>query len=168
MDDISVDLIERCFYTSVYNNNGNSSSPCSCPDLLVRTSGESRLSDFLLWQSSYSVTHFTNVLWPDFGLNHLMAAIFHYQSKKYYISEILNSSSVMKDGPTSSLTDDAASSFVCDFEEQKSRRICRFLELLDNSKFRSVNKDSQSNPTFTQDDSRIIESIDTMDDNKGL
>ena len=168
VDDISVDLIERCFYTSVYNNNGNSSSQCSYPDLLVRTSGESRLSDFLLWQSSYSVTHFTNVLWPDFGFNHLMAAIFHYQSKKYYISEILNSSSVMKDGPTSLLTDNPASSLNDDFEEQKRRRIARFLELLDNSKFCCVKKDSQSEPKFTQDDSRIIESIDTMDNNKGL
>nr|ACO10812.1 Dehydrodolichyl diphosphate synthase [Caligus rogercresseyi] len=48
-------------------------------DLLIRTSGEVRLSDFMLWQSSYAVTYFTQVLWPEFRLTHLMAGIFHYQ-----------------------------------------------------------------------------------------
>uniref|UniRef100_A0A0A8ZWR8 Alkyl transferase n=1 Tax=Arundo donax TaxID=35708 RepID=A0A0A8ZWR8_ARUDO len=39
----------------------------SCPDLIIRTSGEQRLSNFLLWQSAFSELFFTNVLWPDFG-----------------------------------------------------------------------------------------------------
>ena len=48
-------------------------------DLLVRTSGECRLSDFLLWQSSSAVLHFTPVLWPDFTFMHLLQAIVSYQ-----------------------------------------------------------------------------------------
>ncbi|CAL8143243.1 unnamed protein product [Orchesella dallaii] len=48
-------------------------------DLLVRTSGELRLSDFLLWQSSETVICFTDVLWPDFTYWHLLAAVFQYQ-----------------------------------------------------------------------------------------
>lgn len=62
------------------------SKPCympvqGCPDvdLLVRTSGECRLSDFLLWQSSHAVLHFTPVLWPDFSFLHLLQAIVSYQ-----------------------------------------------------------------------------------------
>ncbi|XP_013190147.2 dehydrodolichyl diphosphate synthase complex subunit DHDDS [Amyelois transitella] len=49
------------------------------PDLLVRTSGEVRLSDFMLWQVSNSVVYFTDVLWPDFTIWNLLAAIIHFQ-----------------------------------------------------------------------------------------
>ena len=52
---------------------------CPAVDLLVRTSGECRLSDFLLWQSSHAVLHFTPVLWPDFSFWHLLQAIVSYQ-----------------------------------------------------------------------------------------
>jgi len=58
----------------------------SKPELLVRTSGEVRLSDFLLWQSSYSVTYFSEVLWPEFSLWNLLLAIFYYQRHKRYIN----------------------------------------------------------------------------------
>uniref|UniRef100_A0A1E1X2Q8 Alkyl transferase n=1 Tax=Amblyomma aureolatum TaxID=187763 RepID=A0A1E1X2Q8_9ACAR len=49
------------------------------PDLLIRTSGEIRLSDFMLWQSSRSVIEFTSVLWPEFTIWHLLAAVLCYQ-----------------------------------------------------------------------------------------
>ena len=52
---------------------------CPAVDLLVRTSGECRLSDFLLWQSSHAILHFTPVLWPDFTFRHLLQAIVSYQ-----------------------------------------------------------------------------------------
>ena len=44
-------------------------------DLLIRTGGEQRLSDFLLWESAYAELYFTPVLWPDFGAEHLRAAL---------------------------------------------------------------------------------------------
>ncbi len=51
------------------------------PDLIIRTSGERRLSNFLLWQSAYSELYFTDILWPDFGPKHLACAIFDYQQR---------------------------------------------------------------------------------------
>ncbi|MGI9253691.1 MAG: polyprenyl diphosphate synthase, partial [Thermomicrobiales bacterium] len=45
------------------------------PDLIIRTSGEHRLSNFLLWQSAYSELYFTPVLWPDFGPDDLRTAV---------------------------------------------------------------------------------------------
>jgi undecaprenyl diphosphate synthase len=52
------------------------------PDLLVRTSGEHRISNYLLWQLAYSELHFTDVLWPDFRREHLFAAIEEYQQRE--------------------------------------------------------------------------------------
>ncbi len=52
------------------------------PDLLIRTSGEIRLSNFLLWQASYAEFYFTETLWPDFKENDFMAAISEYQNRK--------------------------------------------------------------------------------------
>lgn len=68
--DINEELIERCFYTS----------QCRPVDLLIRTSGEVRLSDFLLWQCAFSTLCFVNVLWPD-----LTPWIFFYCVLKYQI-----------------------------------------------------------------------------------
>jgi undecaprenyl diphosphate synthase len=52
------------------------------PDLLIRTSGESRLSNFLLWQISYSEVFVTDVLWPDFSEKDLMQAVSEYQKRE--------------------------------------------------------------------------------------
>ncbi len=52
------------------------------PDLLIRTSGEERLSNFLLWQSAYSELIFTELLWPDFDLGALQAALAEFASRK--------------------------------------------------------------------------------------
>ena len=51
------------------------------PDLLIRTSGEMRVSNFLLWQIAYSELHVTDTLWPDFRRGHLLRAILDYQSR---------------------------------------------------------------------------------------
>lgn len=51
------------------------------PDLLIRTSGEYRLSNFLLWQLAYAELHVTPVLWPDFTRKHLFQAILDYQRR---------------------------------------------------------------------------------------
>ncbi len=52
------------------------------PDMIIRTSGERRLSNFLLWQSAYSELYFTEVLWPDFRKEHLHRAIEDYGRRK--------------------------------------------------------------------------------------
>lgn len=51
------------------------------PDLLIRTSGEMRISNFLLWQIAYSELYFTPVFWPDFRKKHLYQAIIDYQRR---------------------------------------------------------------------------------------
>jgi undecaprenyl diphosphate synthase len=51
------------------------------PDLVIRTSGEQRLSNFLLWQSAYSELVFDDTLWPDFGEANLRAAVEEYASR---------------------------------------------------------------------------------------
>nr|WP_309099373.1 isoprenyl transferase [Fredinandcohnia onubensis] len=51
------------------------------PDLLIRTSGEIRLSNFMLWQLAYTEFWFTDVLWPDFKENHLLEAIHAFQKR---------------------------------------------------------------------------------------
>jgi undecaprenyl diphosphate synthase len=51
------------------------------PDLLIRTSGEQRVSNFLLWQIAYAEIHVTKVLWPDFRRRHLFEAIIDFQAR---------------------------------------------------------------------------------------
>ena len=52
------------------------------PELMIRTSGEQRISNFLLWELAYSELYFTNVLWPDFTREHLYEAISDYQNRE--------------------------------------------------------------------------------------
>jgi undecaprenyl diphosphate synthase len=52
------------------------------PDLLIRTSGEMRISNFLLWQVAYSELYFTEALWPDFTREHLMRALEEYSRRQ--------------------------------------------------------------------------------------
>lgn len=52
------------------------------PDLIIRTGGERRLSNFLLWQAAYSELYFTAVLWPDFGQSHVDEALAEYASRQ--------------------------------------------------------------------------------------
>jgi len=78
--DICEELFERCLYTG-YND------LCKEIDLLIRTSGERRLSDFMLWQSSFSCLVFLKVLWPDFSSIHFYFAILLYQKNYPVIQE---------------------------------------------------------------------------------
>lgn len=57
-------------------------------DLLVRTSGELRISNFLLWQSAYAEFYFTDVLWPDFRKEHLVKALLDYQKRERRFGKI--------------------------------------------------------------------------------
>lgn len=69
---ISEDDIERSLYTKGLPE----------PDLLIRTSGEMRISNFLLWQIAYAEISVTEVLWPDFRGRHLLEAIVEFQSRE--------------------------------------------------------------------------------------
>ena len=52
------------------------------PELLIRTSGENRVSNFMLWQIAYTELHFTSVCWPDFRKEHLILAVQDYQKRE--------------------------------------------------------------------------------------
>ena len=69
---ISEDDLSRALYTAGLPD----------PDLVIRTSGELRLSNFLLWQSAYAEIHVTPVLWPDFRREHLLEAIADFQRRQ--------------------------------------------------------------------------------------
>jgi undecaprenyl diphosphate synthase len=71
-EQISEELIGRYLDTSF----------CTDPALFIRTSGEQRLSNFLLWQMSYTEVYITNVLWPDFTQEDLLDAIFEFQKRE--------------------------------------------------------------------------------------
>lgn len=74
---ISPDEINENLFSSYLYTEG-----LSDPDLIIRTSGELRLSNFLIWQGAYSELWFTDVFWPDFKETHLLDAIYDYQQRK--------------------------------------------------------------------------------------
>jgi undecaprenyl diphosphate synthase len=71
-EDVTEDLITSYLYTHDMPE----------PDLVIRTSGEFRTSNFLLWQAAYAEYHFTPVLWPDFNAEHLRQAVEDYQVRE--------------------------------------------------------------------------------------
>lgn len=71
-DEISVDHIQNLLSTHDIPD----------PDLLIRTGGEERLSNFLLWQCAYTELYFSDVLWPDFSANHFDAALEHFAQRE--------------------------------------------------------------------------------------
>lgn len=71
-EDINSELMDKHLYTAAIPD----------PDLLIRTSGEQRISNFLLWQLAYSELHFTPVLWPDFKKDDLFTAVIDYQQRE--------------------------------------------------------------------------------------
>lgn len=71
---ITQDTIEACLSTSFVKGGSD-----PCPQLLVRTSGETRLSDFLLWESAHSVLSFYPVLWPDLSAWNFVHILLRYQ-----------------------------------------------------------------------------------------
>lgn len=58
------------------------------PELLIRTSGENRISNFLLWQIAYTELYFTDVLWPDFREEHLFEALYDFQNRERRFGKI--------------------------------------------------------------------------------
>ena len=78
IEDISEDLIEKYLYTT----------GTSHPDLLIRTSGEMLLSNFLLWQMAYTEIYFTDILWPDFDRTAFHQALLAYQNRDRRFGQI--------------------------------------------------------------------------------
>jgi undecaprenyl diphosphate synthase len=70
--DVTKELCQRYLYTNGFPD----------PDLLIRTGGEYRISNFLLWQMAYTEFYFTDILWPDFREPDLMEAIAEYQQRE--------------------------------------------------------------------------------------
>ena len=70
-DDIDESVVESNLYTVGIPD----------PDLIIRTSGEMRLSNFLLWQAAYAEFYFTDILWPDFGRDEFMSAVQEFQGR---------------------------------------------------------------------------------------
>jgi len=75
-DEVDEEMISDNLYT------GKNFASAPDPDLVIRTSGEMRISNYLLWQCAYSEFVFTNVLWPDFTPAELEKAIIEYQSRE--------------------------------------------------------------------------------------
>ncbi|HEY8278904.1 MAG TPA: isoprenyl transferase [Bdellovibrionota bacterium] len=80
LDDVTEAEISRRLFTS--------ESPE--PDLVIRTGGDQRISNFLLWQSAYSELYFTDKCWPDFGVNDLQEAIASYASRERRFGKVLS------------------------------------------------------------------------------
>ena len=74
---LQVDEIDSPLFASFL-----SSHPLPDPDLLIRTSGELRISNFLLYQIAYTELHYTPVLWPDFSENDLLEAMVDFQKRE--------------------------------------------------------------------------------------
>jgi len=66
------------------------------PDLLIRTAGEQRLSNFMLWQHAYTELYFTDCLWPDFNEKELDVAIEHYQKRTRKFGLVNSSNGIVK------------------------------------------------------------------------
>ena len=92
MRKIAVDIKAGLMQTSDINEKAISSCmylpDVPDPDIIIRTSGEQRLSNFLLWESAYSEFYFTDVLWPDFRRKHLEEAFEDYRMRRRRFGDI--------------------------------------------------------------------------------
>ena len=85
--DISEDLFSQMLHTK----------DLSDPDLLIRTGGEFRISNFLLWQIAYTEIHITDLYWPEFDKQDLMNAIYDYQNRERRFGKISAKAQVNND-----------------------------------------------------------------------
>lgn len=81
LDDYASQRIKREEVTERVISRYLDTSHWTDPDLLIRTSGELRFSNFLIWQTSYTEVHIADVLWPDFNSTHLLEAVFSFQKR---------------------------------------------------------------------------------------
>jgi len=73
--------VDLANFNEKYFEKNLSTSNIPDPELIIRTSGEQRISNFYLWQSAYSELYFTNILWPDFSKKELNNAIFEFKKR---------------------------------------------------------------------------------------
>lgn len=78
LEDINESLVDNCLSTNEIPH----------PELLIRTSGEQRISNFLLWELAYAEFYFTDKLWPDFGKEDLYDAILNFQNRERRFGKI--------------------------------------------------------------------------------
>lgn len=78
------DLTEEVFESYLYTKNAPS------PDLIIRTGGDQRISNFLLWQSAYSELYFTDTLWPDFAEKEFLHAIDEFNMRERRFGKVLS------------------------------------------------------------------------------
>lgn len=78
--DVTPELISNSLYTAGLPD----------PDLLIRTAGEMRVSNYLLWQIAYAELHVTSTLWPDFDVPHLVDALLDYQKRTRRFGGVVN------------------------------------------------------------------------------
>ena len=80
-----INTIKRLKFKKININNFTNNLYTSCssdPDLIIRTGGEFRLSNFMLWQAAYSELYFTKKLWPDFNISDLKKILINYKKRK--------------------------------------------------------------------------------------
>lgn len=82
LDDYEKNTLKREDVTEALISRYLDTAPWGDPDLLIRTSGEQRLSNFLLWQTSYAEMHMPKVFWPDFSAKHLLDALESFQHRE--------------------------------------------------------------------------------------
>ena len=80
-DDLSSGNLSKDMITEEVFNGYLDTKELPDPDLMIRTSGEERLSNFMLWQLAYTEFYFTDVLWPDFNKEELKKAIAKYNER---------------------------------------------------------------------------------------
>jgi undecaprenyl diphosphate synthase len=78
LDDINPENINQYLYTKDIPD----------PELLIRTSGEHRISNFLLWQIAYTELYFTPTFWPDYSKNDIYEAIYNFQNRERRFGKI--------------------------------------------------------------------------------
>ena len=82
-NNLDANSIDENIFSSYLDTNN-----CPDPDLLIRTSGELRISNFLLWQSAYTEMYLTDTYWPSFRKNELFQAIFEFQNRERRFGKI--------------------------------------------------------------------------------
>jgi len=82
-NDSDPEIIDESFFESYLSTKG-----IPDPELMIRTSGEQRISNYLLWQIAYSELYFTDIFWPEFRKKHLYEAILDFQSRERRFGKI--------------------------------------------------------------------------------